>query len=82
MLKVCLIRDIKADTWFNPFVANSIGGAIRSFGDEVQKSDGNPLSMHPDDYELYVCGDFHSDTGIFDLHTPQRVSHGSEFKKA
>jgi hypothetical protein len=80
MLKILTIRDIKADVYGNPVFSTSIGGAIRSFGDEVLKTDGNPLSLHPADFELYHIGEFDPNTAEFNLIKPQRVALGSEYK--
>jgi hypothetical protein len=82
MLKILAIRDIKADVYGNPIFAQSVGGAIRSFGDEANKNDGNPIALHPDDFELYLLGEFDQDTAVFHIYdTKQRVSHASEFKR-
>lgn len=82
MLKIVSIRDVKADVFGNPVFTQSIGGAIRSFGDEIVKDDGNPLAMHPNDFELYHLGEFDPTNGEFRLLDSRvRIAHGSEFKK-
>lgn len=57
-LHIVSVRDIVANVFGNPVFVNSVGGAIRSFGDEVNKKDGNPFALHPEDYELVKIGEF------------------------
>lgn len=81
-VKVVIVRDIKANVWGNPAFVHSVGGAIRSFGDECTKTDGNPFAMHPEDYELYHVGEYDELTGTFTfLEQRQQVALGSNFKK-
>lgn len=60
-MKIVSIRDIKTNAFGNPIYVANLGGAVRSFGDECLKADGNPLSIHPEDYELYHLGEFNPD---------------------
>lgn len=84
-MKIVAIRDIKANIYGNPVFVASLPGAIRAFGDEVTKTDGNPLSLHPEDYELYHLGEFieHFDSKqTFSLlEKPVQLALGSNFKK-
>ena len=66
-MKIVIIRDIKANSYGNPIFVASLGGAIRSFGDEVNKTDGNPIAQHPGDFELYYAGDYEPEDGSFTL---------------
>lgn len=80
-MKIVIIRDIKANCYGNPIFVASLGGAIRSFGDEVNKTDGNPIAQHPSDYELYNAGDFDSETGEFKLLPKmEQIALASNFK--
>jgi len=81
-MKIVIVRDIKADVYGNPMYVQSIGGAIRSFGDECQKTDGNPFATHPEDYELYEFGEFNEQTGKFELlERPKQIAAGSNYKR-
>lgn len=82
MIKVVCVRDIKADVFGVPMFVAQIGGAIRSFGDECQKSDGNPFALHPEDYELYQLGEFDEATAKFIPlpEGPKQIAVGSNFK--
>ena len=67
--------------WQPKFVP-SIGVAIRSFSDEVNRQDAeNQLFNHPDDFDLYEMGEFDDNTGLFTLHDqPKLVSLGKQVK--
>lgn len=75
-MKIMAIRDNKAGAWHNPMYVNSVGGTLRSFGDEINSIEkGNPLAAHPEDYELWELGDWDEIKGKHTfLETP--VSHG------
>lgn len=81
-MKIVVMRDIKADLWGNPIFVQSLGGAIRGFQDEIAKTDGNALALHPEDYELYHLGDYDVETGNFELMAIRaQIAVGSNFKK-
>lgn len=79
---VISVRDIKADSFGKPFYTLSLGEAVRSFGDEVNRSDQqNLLYMHPDDFELFHLGFFESDDGRFELlPQPKQIAVASTMK--
>lgn len=54
------IRDSAVKAYMRPFFVPSLGSAIRSFGDEVQRKDSD-IAKHPTDYELYELGLFDDD---------------------
>ena len=80
-MKIVIIRDIKANAYGNPIFVNSLGGAVRSFGDEVSKTDGNPIATHPEDFELYYAGDFEPETGEFTIRQKfEQIALASNYK--
>lgn len=81
-LQVMCTRDVKANSFGRPFFTTSIGEAVRSFGDEVNRAaQDNILYLHPDDFELYVLGVFNTDDGSFTLsERPQQVAVGATVK--
>lgn len=83
-MKIVIVRDIKANVYGNPIFVASLGGAIRAFGDEINKSDGNPFATHPEDYELYHFGEFNQEfeaPKVFEiLDKPVQIALGSNFK--
>jgi len=62
----------------------SEGQAIRSFSDEVNRpSDStgqNQLNAHSDDFDLYYCGEWDSESGVFDCKTPTQVVTGKQVR--
>lgn len=84
-LKVVAVRDRAADAYMRPFFVPTIGMAVRSFQDEVNRSGAdNPMWSHPEDYDLYELGDFDEDSGRFLCHEPQprMVAVGKDCVKA
>lgn len=79
-MKILIMRDIKANAYGVPMFVASIGGAVRSFGDEINKSDGNALALHPEDYELYHVGEYNELTAEFKFCEREQVALGSNLK--
>jgi hypothetical protein len=80
MQKIVIVRDIKANVYGQPFFVASLGGAIRSFGDECTKKDGNAFALHPSDYELYHWGEYDEVSASFTpLPSPVQIALGSNF---
>lgn len=65
ILKLFSVLDSKAGVFGNPFVDQRESSAIRQFADAV--NDGsNPNNLwhkHPEDFSLYLVGEFDIDTG-------------------
>lgn len=78
-LEILAIRDRALNAYMRPFVAQSVGQAIRMFQDEINRVDSE-MNKHPDDYDLYHLGQFHENTGA--LHTlpsgPEQVAIGKQ----
>ena len=83
-MKIVILRDIKANVYGNPMFVASLGGAIRSFGDEIAKTDGNPLALHPDDFELYHFGEYDEKCESLEqfilLPKPVQIALGSNYR--
>lgn len=57
-------HDRAADAYSPPFVAPHNGVAIRGFTDAINDSrKESDISRHPDDFDLYLVGEFNSHTG-------------------
>jgi len=68
-LVLCSVKDRAADAYGRPMFVPSVGVAIRSFSDEVNRKDQeNQLFNHPDDFDLYELGEFDDNTGLFFLY--------------
>ncbi len=81
-LVLCSVKDRAADAYGRPMFVPSVGVAIRSFSDEVNRKDSeNQLFNHPDDFDLYELGEFDDNTGLFVLHEqPKLLSLGKQVK--
>ncbi len=81
-LVLCSVKDRAADAFGRPMFVPSVGVAIRSFSDEVNRKDAeNQLYNHPDDFDLYELGEFDDNTGLFALHEqPKLLSLGKQVK--
>lgn len=81
--KIISVRDRAVDSFGSPFVVTNLGGAIRSFGDEVKRPHSperpNPYNQHPEDYDLYCLGEFDSDTGEFSAQRPEQIAIGKDY---
>ena len=56
-LYIVAVHDQAADAFMRPFFVPSIGMAIRSFTDEVNRADSE-MNRHPGDYTLHELGVF------------------------
>ena len=79
---VLTIKDRAADAYGRPFYVPSVGVAIRSFQDEVNRaSEDNQMFHHPDDFDLFELGAFFDDSGLFELFdTPKLLMLGKQAK--
>lgn len=80
-LKVYSIFDTAAQAFTQPFFMHNDGLAIRAFQDNVNAKEPNNISQHPDQFALYLLGDFDDSTGDIDkLEQPRRIALGIEMK--
>jgi hypothetical protein len=64
ILTIVSVKDRAVDAYNRPFYVPTIGAAIRSFTDEVNRKDSE-MQAHPEDYDLYDMGTFDDQTGTF-----------------
>lgn len=77
--KVLAVRDRAIDAYGQPFFSSSVGGAVRSFSDEVNRAgENNQLNKHPEDFDLFLLGEFDDNTGEFDTTRPAQVAVGKD----
>lgn len=63
---VVSVKDRAADVFNRPFFVPHLNVAIRDFTDEVKRAaSDNPLYKHPDDFDLYLLGEFDDNSGEF-----------------
>jgi len=64
ILTIVSVKDRAVDAYNRPFYVPTIGAAIRSFTDEVNRKESE-MQAHPEDYDLYDMGTFCDQTGTF-----------------
>jgi hypothetical protein len=76
------VKDRAAGAFGRPFFVPSVGLAIRSFSDEVNRSaDDNQMNRHPDDFDLYELGTYDDETGIITCHvSPVELAQAKQVK--
>jgi hypothetical protein len=79
---ICTVYDRAAETYGRPMFVPSIGVAIRSFTDEVNRNHAdNQLFNHPDDFDLYELGEYDDQTSrITSLELPKVLILGKQAK--
>lgn len=81
VLKVFSIFDEKGVVFGQPFYMLHNGEALRAFADLVADPQ-TTVNKHPDDYKLYLLGEFDNFSGKFEsLRTPEFIAHGSDYSK-
>lgn len=61
-LMMCSVYDEKVGCFMQPFCVRSRGEAIRGFMDAC-RDEKMAFHMHPEDYKLYLVGEFLEDSG-------------------
>jgi hypothetical protein len=76
------VRDRAADAFGRPFVVPSVGMALRSFSDEINRDAAdNQMFHHSDDFDLYELGTFDESTGKLESHlAPKQLALGKSVK--
>lgn len=76
------VKDRAADAFGRPLFVQSVGLAIRSFTDEVNRqAEDNQMYNHSDDFDLYELGTYDDNTGIIVCHDqPKQVAIGKQVK--
>lgn len=79
---ICAVKDRAADAFGQPLFVPSVGLAIRSFSDEVNRSDPeNQMFNHSDDFDLFEIGSYDDNTGIIECHAqPKLLTLGKSVK--
>lgn len=77
---VCSIRDSKTELYSAPLYFLSVGQAIRSFSDEINRADDkSQFFNHPGDFDLWQVASFNDHSGEFDnVIPPKRLAVGKE----
>ena len=78
ILRICVVRDVKAECYMNPMFFQSDAQAARSFKDAVNDNSGkSEIGQHPEDYALFALGNFDQRTGQIEvLDAPLHIVSG------
>lgn len=80
MMKVLSVRDRAVDAFGTPIFVQAVGQAVRSFSDEVNR-EGSPFHAHPEDYDLFLIGDYDEQTGtLVPVGVPRQVAIGKDLR--
>lgn len=75
MFKMCSIHDSKAMAWSVPISFQAAGQAIRAFSDQVNNPESD-FGRHPEDYSLFVVGEFDEQSGNVVSVVPEVLATG------
>lgn len=78
---VLAVRDEALQAFSRPFFVPTVGIALRSFMDEVNRLvPENPMAQHPKDFSLFKLGEWDEDSGQFvNLPVPERLGSAIDF---
>lgn len=75
---VCAVKDRAVNAYNRPIYVPTVGVAIRSFTDEVNRKDSE-LQNHPEDYDLYELGQWDDETAIYvPLEVPRVITRAQD----
>lgn len=81
-MKMLAVYDSKVEAFMTPMFFQSVGQAMRSFGDAVQNAESE-FAKHPEDYVLFEIADFNPSTGSLEvLPAAKSVASGLQFARA
>ncbi|WNK14764.1 MAG: nonstructural protein [Microvirus sp.] len=81
-MQIVAIRDRAVDTYGRPSFVPSLGHAIRSFGDELNRAgQDSPMNQHPEDYDLFHLGEYDDQDGTFTTIKPKQIAIGKDLYK-
>lgn len=84
MIQIILsVKDTAAQAFGRPMFLPSSAVGVRSFRDEVNRSDANnEMFKHPEDFELYELGTYDDSTGIIECPAPRLVARAKDLKES
>lgn len=81
-LYVCAVRDSALQAFARPIFVPSVGVAMRSFMDEVNRAEKeNALHAHPEDFELHLLALYDEELGKFEETERRCLVRAKEVKK-
>ena len=77
------VKDTAAQAFGRPVFVPTVSVAVRSFRDEVNRSDSKEdMAQHPEDFELYELGSFDDSTGTIEVIEPRLVARAKDLKES
>lgn len=78
ILQIVAVRDRAADAFGRPVFAHTVGQAIRSFQDEINRvAPDNEMNKHPSDFDLWHLGEFEDNSGKLLQTEPKQLAIGA-----
>lgn len=80
--KIFAVYDVKVEAYLSPFMAPTLGSALRSF-EEAVNDPGHAFSKHPEDFTLFELGEFDDCLGVYsNLNAPRPVGSALEYSRS
>jgi len=74
------IFDKAVEAYMRPFMAQSVGQAVRIFEDEVSRTESE-LGKHKEDYALFQIGSFNDASGLLEACEPVCLCRAHEIAR-
>lgn len=83
ILKMMAVYDQAVNGFMPPFGVPHVGLATRSFTDQVNRAEAdNSMYRHPNDYVLYVVGEYDDQFGrLIPMEHPEVIVRGADVKE-
>lgn len=79
--QVVAVRDSAMFAFGRPLFVPSLGVALRSFTDEINRNaPDNQMFAHPEDFELWHLAEFDETTGVFTTVETRVLTRGKDVK--
>ncbi|AXH71833.1 MAG: nonstructural protein [Microviridae sp.] len=79
-VKVFSVLDSKLGSFAQPWFSPNTETGIRAFV-EAARDPSTTLGKYPEDFSLYLLGEFDDDTGQFTQSTPTSLGTAASFKR-
>ncbi len=79
-VKMFAVHDTKAAAYLQPWFQTTDALAIRNFADCINDKNHN-FGRHPEDYNLFLIGEFNDQDAMLETHAPKSLGNGIEFIK-
>lgn len=72
------IKDRAIEAFQQVFTVRAEGEAIRGFMDAINNANSGNMAKHPEDFDLFVVGNFDDDTGTITPEGPRKIGDGKQ----